>query len=220
MKTWERYREYALNGEWHVHTSYTDGKSSVSEYCEAANKNGLPLIAFTEHVRRNLDYDFGSFLADIEEARTLYDLIILSGCEAKILPNGELDVDEAVIKEVDYPICSFHSFPADPDLYVACLLKVFENYPVNAWGHPGAFLMKYNLRLSPTQLNAIFDALKRYSVALELNCKYNVPIYEWRELARIKGISSVRGSDAHACSDIRPFHDLNSSESTSSKRPQ
>jgi DNA polymerase (family 10)/putative hydrolase len=85
MKTWKKYVDYLLEGEWHIHTNYTDGKNTVFEYCEKAVEIGIPLLAFTEHVRKELTYDFNQFLNEIEEAREEFDLIILSGCEAKVL---------------------------------------------------------------------------------------------------------------------------------------
>ena len=58
MKRWEKYKEFLSLGDWHVHTSYTDGKNTVYELCRRARENRLRLIAFTEHVRRTLTYRF------------------------------------------------------------------------------------------------------------------------------------------------------------------
>lgn len=66
MKTWQRYPEFLIKGEWHVHTCYTDGQNTIDECCQKAVEIGIPLIAFTEHVRKNLNYDFHNFLNDIE----------------------------------------------------------------------------------------------------------------------------------------------------------
>ena len=68
-----------------MHTNYTDGKNTVFEYCKQAEKNGLELIAFTEHVRKKLDYNFDEFLADVYAAKDKFDLEILAGCEVKVL---------------------------------------------------------------------------------------------------------------------------------------
>ena len=62
MKKWRKYQSYLTSGDWHIHTNYTDGENSIEDYCERALKNGLELIAFTEHVRRDLDYAFGQFI--------------------------------------------------------------------------------------------------------------------------------------------------------------
>ena len=203
MKTWKKYIDYLLEGEWHIHTSYTDGKNSVFEYCEKAIEIGIPLLAFTEHVRKNLNYDFNSFLDEIEKTREEFDLIILSGCEAKVLPNGELDVEKWILNEADYPIFAFHSFPEDIDLYTKCLKSVLKNKYVNTWAHPGLFLRNKSLSLSDEEVEDIFDIASQRNVLIELNEKYNLPARGWIEIGKKKGINFVRGSDVHSVMDLK-----------------
>ena len=202
MKTWEKYEKYLLSGEWHIHTTYTDGKNTIMEYCEYAERNGIPLIAFTEHVRKKLEYDFNDFLYEIEKAKEEYDVIILSGCEAKILPGGELDVEEWILKEVDYPILAVHSFPADVDVYMNSLKKSLENRYINAWAHPGLFLYKNNLKLSMDQIKDVFKIVKNNGILLEINSKYNLPPINFVKLGKEMGIKFVRGDDIHSLVDF------------------
>ena len=102
MKRWHKYEYYLLKGDWHVHTNYTDGKNTVFEYCKQAEENGLELIAFTEHVRKKLDYDFDDFVAEVYSAKDKFDLEILAGCEAKVLDSeGTLDVSDDILKECE-----------------------------------------------------------------------------------------------------------------------
>lgn len=197
MKIWKKYEDLLLKGEWHVHTSYTDGHNSVDDYCKKAVDLGIPLIAFTEHVRKNLDYDFSSFLNNIDEAKDKYDLIILSGCEAKVLPDGYLDVDDDILKEVNYPIFAFHSFPEDLNIYLESLYTVLENRYVNTWAHPCAFLQKKKLELSDNELDEIFSCMQKKEVLLEVNRKYSLPSERWINLAKAHNISFVCGSDIH-----------------------
>ncbi|KKG07103.1 histidinol phosphatase [Methanosarcina mazei] len=202
MKTWEKFSDFLLIGEWHVHTCYTDGKNSIDEYCQKAVAIGLPLIAFTEHVRKNLDYDFHRFLNDIEIAKEKYDLIILSGCEAKVLPYGELDVSDDILKEIDYPIFAFHSFPKDTDLYFESLKKVLKNKHVNAWAHPGVFLIQNGLELSEDQLIDIFHSMSKLNVLLEINIKYQVPSETWKYLSSKFSVKFVKGGDVHSAEQL------------------
>lgn len=202
MKIWTKYEDLLLKGEWHVHTNYTDGHNSVDDYCKKALDLGIPLIAFTEHVRKNLDYDFSSFLNDIDEAKENYNLIILSGCEAKILPDGSLDVDDNILKVVDYPIFAFHSFPSDLNLYLRSLLKVIKNKYVNTWAHPCAFLQKKNLELCDSELEEIFDCMQKNGVLLEINRKYSLPSKRWIDLAKANNVKFVCGSDVHYLDDL------------------
>ncbi|VVB72566.1 phosphatase YcdX [uncultured archaeon] len=197
MKIWQEHAGLLHRGEWHVHTSYTDGRPGVLEYCRRAEELKIPLIAFTEHVRRKLTYDFGGFLSDIDAAREESDLIILSGCEAKVLPCGDLDVEPEILGEVDYPIFAFHSFPADQELFIESLKAVLKSRRVNAWAHPGLFLARNHLNLEEEDLSELLRIMKEHDVLLEINAKYQLPPQKWLALARSMGVQTVRGSDVH-----------------------
>lgn len=203
MKIWKKYQHLLLKGEWHVHTSYTDGYNSVDDYCKKAESLGIPLVAFTEHVRRKLNYDFTSLLNDIDKAKEDYDLIILSGCETKVLPDGLLDVDDDILKQVDYPIFAFHSFPKDLNLYIDSLSSVLENKYVNSWAHPCQFLKKEGFELSDNELEDIFFIMKKNDILLEINRKYSLPSKRWIDLAMNFKINFVCGSDVHDLNSLR-----------------
>ena len=198
MKIWKKYSRYLLSGEWHIHTTYTDGKSSVGDYCKRAGEVGIPLIAFTEHVRKDLRYDFNAYIEEIETARDTYDVIILSGCEAKILPDGTLDVEDNVIGQVDYPIFAFHSFPKDLDTCLDALHTVLKNPLVNTWAHPGVFLKG----VSDEESSRIIALLRDNEILIELNRKYDTPPAAWIDLAKRYDVNFVRGSDCHHCEEM------------------
>jgi len=202
MKTWIRYNNLLSTGEWHIHTNYTDGKSTVNEYCERAELLGIPLLAFTEHVREKLNYDFNDFLSEIDKARDNYNLIILSGCECKVLPGGDLDVDSSILKAVDYPIIGFHSFPDDSKLYYNSLKLALRNPYIETWAHPGLFLRKNKYSFELERLEEIFALMREYNVALEINKKYHVPPIDWLQLANVFEIGLIRGSDAHHSDEL------------------
>ncbi len=201
MKSWKRYTDYLSSAEWHIHTKYSDGRDDIRDYCQRAVEIGTPLVAFTEHVRKNLSYNFSSFLEDIEVARGEFDLIILSGCEAKVLPSGELDVDEEVLMAVDYPIFSFHSFPDDLELYVKCVKSALKNPYVNAWAHPGT-LSGEKIDLPESELAEVFILMKEREVLLEINRKYDLPKERWVKMAKGYGVKTVKGSDVHCIEDL------------------
>ncbi|MBP2133106.1 DNA polymerase (family 10)/putative hydrolase [Methanomicrobium sp. W14] len=203
MKIWKKYSQYLMSGEWHIHTSYTDGKNSIDEYCKKAVELGIPLVAFTEHVRKDLSYDFNSYLEDIDSAREHYNLIVLSGCETKVLPDCSLDVGYDILEQVDYPIFAFHSFPNDIDKYLDALYTVIKNPYVNAWAHPSMFLKKNILNITKGKLSQIFNWLDENEVLIEINRKHNVPPSEWINLAKSCRMNLVRGSDCHSVEELR-----------------
>lgn len=203
MRIWKKYSQYLLSGEWHIHTSYTDGKNTIDDYCKRAVELDIPLVAFTEHVRHNLDYDFNEYLEDIDNARKQYDIVILSGCETKVLPDGSLDVDDNILKQVNYPIFAFHSFPKDVNVYINALHKVLNNPHVNAWAHPGTFLSRNGLCLHEKELSYIFRTISDNDILIELNAKHRTPSDEWMNLARLHHVRLVRGSDCHRIEELK-----------------
>lgn len=198
--------DYLSSGEWHIHTNFTDGKSSVLEYAERAVELGIPLLAFTEHVRLELEYNFDELLNEIEVARGNFpQLIILSGCEAKVLPDGTLDCSREILDKVDYKLFAFHSFPDDVKIYLSAFNKVISEYPVDAWAHPGLFLKKNKkLVLGDNELQRIFEILNKNNVLLEINFKHNLPVTGWitKYLEVTNNQPVVFGGDIHTVSEL------------------
>jgi putative hydrolase len=204
MKNWERYRAYLESGDFHVHSDYTEGSNSVSEMCEQALINNLKLICFSEHVRKELLYDYGSMMADIERARKRYPrLRILSGCEAKVLDReGSLDVSADVLEKAEIVIASFHSFHyGRKQDFIAALAGALRNPRTDIWGHPATFLR--NVELTEAETASIIRECMKRRVLVEdsLSPAYSAPGFI--ERCRDLGAETVRNSDAHCREDIK-----------------
>ena len=211
MNLWKNYKHYLHCGDFHVHTNYTDGKNTVLEYCQKAQENNLKLIAFTEHVRKNLTYSYNDFLSDISQAKSEFeDIKILSGCEAKVLNiNGELDAPENVLEQCDVVIGVFHSFKyKDKKNYLSALEAMLRNLVVNIWGHPTLFAKEHNIKLEDDDLKEIINICIKNNVLIERNLKYNVPNTNFIRLAIKGGAKFVVGSDAHSINDLPSLHKL------------
>lgn len=205
MKKYLSYRQYFLSGEWHIHTNFTDGKNTIREYCTKAKSLGIPLLAFTEHVRKKLEYDFDQFLEEIDNARNEFDLVILSGFEAKLLPGGDLDLDTHLLNKVDYPILAIHSFPKDMNLLISSLKTALKKNYVCTWAHPYSYFLKNCVTLPHDALLELFELMKINQISLEINEKYGGLPSEWVDLARRCGVFMLRGSDVHSIEDLKHF---------------
>ena len=198
-------------GDVHVHTDYTDGKNTIREYCQKALQNNIEAIAFTEHVRRNLKYNFDNFLLDIERARREFpQLVMSSGCEVKVLnTKGELDVTESVLKQCEIVVGVFHSFKhQDKRSYLAALKAMLRNSIVDIWGHPTLFLNKNQIKLAEDEIKGIIDICVEEDVFIERNLKYDLPDANFMELAVKRGAKFVIGSDAHSIDELPTMHRL------------
>lgn len=105
-------------GDYHVHTDFSDGKSSVDEIIESATAKGMKELAFTEHGLKNPSYSKKKLYAEydyIQSIRDRSDISILFGNEADIVgENGKIDIDEYDAKLLDVLSVGFHQF-AIPD---------------------------------------------------------------------------------------------------------
>lgn len=203
MKKWKEYEDRLLTGEWHIHTTRTDGKAMISEYVELAEKLELPLLAFTEHVRKELTYDFQEYLEAISAAQFQTKIPLLRGIEARILPSGEFDFDYELLELVDYVVVAFHKFPANIETYERALLTVLEDPHVDTWGHPGHFLRRKGLQLADEIVDQALAIMKERDILFELNRFYDTPSVSWVPKIKRFNIQVVNGGNVHSLADMR-----------------
>lgn len=104
-----------INGDIHMHTTYSDGAFSIEEMIEANIAKGHQFMVITDHsqslkVANGLSVE--RLLRQNEEIKALnnkYEEIdIYSGIEMDILPDGRLDYDDEVLAQLDYVIAAIH----------------------------------------------------------------------------------------------------------------
>lgn len=202
-KRWEAYQQDLLRGDWQVHTTWSDGKNTIADYCEQARRKGLRLIAFTEHVRRELRYDFDAYADEVAEHRRKYpDLILLAGCEAKVLNcDGELDASPRVLERADVVLGAFHSF-AEPERYLEALAAMLSNPWVDSWAHPTLYAQKRGITLTDEDETRLVRLCMEKRVLVEFNAKYDLPKPSLREKVHALGATYVYGSDAHSVAEL------------------
>lgn len=204
IKRWEKWKRFLDEGDWHVHTSFTDGKNTIIEMCKQAKKNGLKLIAFTEHVRKNLTYDFSEFCNEIETARKKFPkLHILIGCEAKVInERGELDISKQEVERCDLLLASFHGFPSKekPVLWKA-LKNMIKNPNVDIWSHPSTFFER--CCLTEKEIKEIVNLCIKHKVLIENNINHQYKMPRFIEFVKKIGAKTVTSSDAHSVKELR-----------------
>ncbi|MEM7815646.1 MAG: PHP domain-containing protein [Candidatus Aenigmatarchaeota archaeon] len=204
MKKWQKYLKYLETGDWHVHTRYTDGRNSVPEMCRQAQTNGLKLIAFTEHVRKELSYDFGRLVKDVKSARKKFPkLKILVGCEAKVTDSlGSLDVSKEVMEKCDIVLGTFHTFPCKNKAELEnALINMIKNPDVDIWTHPITFFQKCPMR--EKDVYKIIKLCIKNNVLIENNIKPRYHSQRFIDVCRNMGAKIVTGSDAHGIEELR-----------------
>jgi DNA polymerase (family X) len=199
--------ESDLRGDVHMHTTATDGRSSIREMAEAALACGYQYIAVTDH-SKSLAMTFGldekralEHLARIREVDEQMEgrIRVFTGIEVDILADGALDLDDEVLAQMDVVIASIHSrFDQGREETTARVLRAIENPYVRILGHPTG---RQLLRREPyaIDLGAVLRRAAELDVAVEHNAapeRLDLCDRDLR-LAKELGCRIVINTDAH-----------------------
>jgi DNA polymerase (family 10) len=200
-----------LQGDVHMHTVETDGKNTIEEMAEAARARGYKYMAITDH-SKNLAFANGlddkRAVAHIQRIRDANDKIdgitIFAGIEVDILADGDLDLSDDVLAQMDVVIASVHSvFNQEPAKMTERLLKAVANPNTSIIGHPTGRLQ---LRRDAYHfdMDAVLTAAAKHKVAMELNSypdRLDLNDVHLRQ-AKQRGVRIVINTDSHHTSHL------------------
>lgn len=196
-----------LNTLFHMHTTYTDGASTLREYFDYASARGIRKLIFLEHIRKRPTYDVRSFVRRIKIYSEAYNVLGIVGFEAKILPDGELDILDGHIDVADFVGIAEHSFKGGGKELLKSFRKVCDSYPQKypttqfVWVHPGLWFKK-NDRISSIHYFEMLDLAAGATLKVEMNMRYLLP--QPKDIARFPSLKQkiLLGLDAHSVDDI------------------
>ena len=200
-----------LQGDVHMHTVETDGRNTIEEMAEAAKERGYKYMAITDH-SKNLAFANGlddpRALAHIQKIREANERIggikIFAGIEVDILADGDLDLSDDVLAQMDVVIASVHSvFNQEPAKMTDRLLKAIENPHVSVIGHPTGRI-QLRREAYAFDVDAILTAAAKHNVAMELNSypdRLDLNDVHLRQ-AKQRGVKIVINTDSHHTSHL------------------
>ena len=103
-----------INGEFHAHTTWSDGSASVRQMAEAAAARGYNLLGITDHsqglaVAGGLDVErLRLQRTEIDEANSDAGVKLLAGAEVEVHRDGSLDFDDETLAGMDVVVASLH----------------------------------------------------------------------------------------------------------------
>jgi len=201
-----------IKGDLHVHSAWTDGNNSIEEMTQAAQKRGYQYIAICDHsptigITNGLTPQ--RLKKQIEEIDQLNKKMAqkvigknfrtLKGIEVDIKSNGQLDLDEDILKELDIVVAAVHTkFTQPQEEMTRRIVKAIENPHVDIIAHPTGRLIG---RREPYQveMDKLMDACKAWGKALELNAypeRLDLSDLNCRK-AKEKGVKIAISTDAH-----------------------
>ena len=164
-----------MNGEFHAHTTWSDGAASIREMALAASERGYSFFGITDHshglgVAGGLDV---ARLADQRRELTsigeLDGVTLLAGAEVEVRRDGSLDFDNRTLAELDVVVASLHSglrLPGKEN--TERLIRVLENPNVDIVAHPSGRLIERR-QGGDFDWDRVFAAAASSGTALEIN---------------------------------------------------
>jgi len=200
-----------FTAQLHEHTTWSDGRNSISEMADEAIKRGWSTLGITDHsasltVARGLTTE--RHLAQFEELAPLQiayaeqDFALLAGLEADILQDGSLDCAPEILSQLHYVVASVHIRYKETEAQMTDRMCTAIAQPkTRILGHPTGRLLGRREGYA-VDLNAVIDAAIKHNVAIEINAgpERMDLCDEWVRIGAAKSAKFSINADAHSIS--------------------
>ncbi len=195
-----------IKGDFHVHSTWSEGRESIEAMALAARERGYQYLAITDHsggrgIAHGLDAErLRQQILEIKELnQRLGGIHIFSGMEVDIRADGSLDMPDELLQELDIVTVAVHSgMNQSQEQMTPRIIQAIENPNVDVLAHPTCRLLP-NREPVAVDIEATFQAAARTNTVLEINGMpsrldlKDTHIYRAREL----GVKLVINTDAH-----------------------
>lgn len=190
----------SLEEDYHVHSVFSDGVSTVTENVRVARQRGLRRICLVDHVRRDTAW-VPDFVQAVQPLRELPGIDILAGVEAKILDRtGRLDLPGApdALAGIDLVLIADHQFPAD--------LGPVEPREMGAALRSGEVsaqeVIECLVEATASALGLLAHRARVTGAIVEVNEKWSCPSARTLRAFASADVRLVASTDSHDCKDI------------------
>lgn len=207
----------------HVHTRYSDGRSTIREYIELAAARGYDSLCFSDHVDFTTTW-FDAYVREVDrEGQASNGLRLYPGIEVRAKDHeGSLNAPDHIIDKAGVVIGVVHSIPSEDgkgkhkpeefsreellELEYALSLRLLENDKVTILGHPMSNYEKLHGPVPESYYRRIISRAKRAGKAIEVSAKYKNDFTGFLNLCmEINPVISL-GSDAHSTGELGLIH--------------
>ena len=165
-----------IRGDFHNHSSHTDGADTLEAMARAAQKMGWDWVALGDHSRSlrvanglSIEALRASFKELAAVQKKVKGIALLRSMEVDILADGRLDYPDEVLAEIDVVIGSVHSgFTQTEAAMTERIIKAIRNPRLHIVGHLSGRLLN---RREAYQIDteAALAAAAKTGTALEIN---------------------------------------------------
>lgn len=199
-----------VRGDFHTHSSYSDGRDSLEAMAQAAIRLGYDWLVITDHsygLRITQGLTEAKALRQREEIarlnRRLAPFRILQGVEVEIREDGSLDFDDAFLATFDVVGASLHVGTRKANApNTQRILKALADPEVAGLNHPTGQVVGGRDRYE-VDLARVLEAAKRFGKTVEINgsTRLDLPSDEARR-ARDLGLDFTLSTDAHSVPEL------------------
>jgi len=205
-----------IKGDLHVHSKWDGGKNSIEEIAKYAIKMGYEYVGIADHTKflkiehgldekrlRERNKEIDKLNCKLQNAKC--KLKVLKGCEANILPDGKIDIDDKCLKEQDFVIAGVHSrFKMSKQEMTERIIRAMKNPNVDIISHPtgrliqkrGEYEIDFDKILKVAKEIGTILEINSYPERLDLN---DINIKKAKEM----GVKMVINTDAHHIDQMR-----------------
>jgi len=200
-----------LQGIFHNHSNWSDGKNSIEQMAHAAQAAGYAYMGLSDH-SQTAAYAGGLTIEEVRQQQEEIDglnarrlgIHILRGIESDILPDGSLDYPDDVLAAFDFVIASVHSgFLISEAEMTRRIVKAVENPYTTILGHPTGRLLLARDGYA-VDIDQVLEACIQHEVAIEVNANPHRLDINWHQCRRAHeaGCRVSINPDAHAVQGI------------------
>ena len=201
-----------IRGDLQMHTTNSDGRSTLEEMAEAAQDLGYEYIAITDHtptVRIAGGLDCAGFRRQMRRIdklnAKLQKLTVLKGCEADVHADGSLDLDDETLAAFDIVLVSLHSSLGLPSArQTERITRALRSRFVNLLAHPTGRLISKR-QGARFDLDEVCRVAASEGVLIEINAqpeRLDLDDIAARRAIEL-GISVAIDTDAHSVEELR-----------------
>ncbi|PCJ89770.1 MAG: hypothetical protein COA57_01035 [Flavobacteriales bacterium] len=207
--------------DYHIHTTFTDGKATIEELVNRAIKIGLTRIIFTEHTEPWMAKDsdwFGEYVELITYYRDKHkgEIEIFIGIEAPAIDYEKgLQMTEEMERNTEFILGAAHRYPDMGNRKVKdltteeavefefnTLMALSNNDRIDSIAHIGATCAKYCASFPMELSRKIIRNATKNGIAVEINHTYHRPLTSFLQVCIEENAYLTLGSNAHRLQDI------------------
>jgi DNA polymerase (family 10) len=195
-----------MRGDIHMHTRESDGRATLEEMALEAKALGYEYVAITDHSKALAmanGLDEARVVAFARQVREMdqsgLGIRVFSGLECDIRKEGDMDIENDALAELDFVIGSVHSYmKMEYAEMTDRLLRALECPHLKALGHPTGRLLMHRDPYTYDFERVATEAVRR-GVAFEINASperldLHAPLIR---IAKSKGAKFTISTDAH-----------------------